>query len=56
MDKKFITEKDAATRYSYSASWFRNRRYRQELPPYIKVKGKILYDVEAVDKWFREER
>jgi hypothetical protein len=53
-NKPFITEKEAAQRYCYSASWFRKRRSLKEPPPYIKVNGKILYDVDVVDAWFRE--
>ena len=55
MDKKFITEKDAARRYSLSTSWFRHKRLEEFGPPFVRIGRKILYDVEAVDQWFRGE-
>jgi len=52
IDKKYINEKDAALRYSYSIAWFQRSRWAGDGPPFVKVKGRILYPLEVVDKWF----
>jgi hypothetical protein len=55
MIKKFITEKDVSRDYSISTSWLQKRRKDCDGPPFVRIGRKILYDVEAVDKWFRGE-
>jgi hypothetical protein len=48
-----MTEKEASYRYGYSQHWFRRERCLGPGPPFIKIRnGKILYEVEMVDKWF----
>ena len=54
--KKYITNKEASTRYGYSLSWFKRQRYKKLPPPFIKLpgKGKVFYCVTELDKWFKE--
>jgi len=51
-EKLYIDEKEAATRYSYSRAWFQRARWDGSSPPYIKVRGHILYPIKEVDAWF----
>jgi hypothetical protein len=52
--KLYLTEKDAAQRYSLSPHWFQRMRWSGGGPEYIKVNGngKILYPVVSTDAWF----
>jgi hypothetical protein len=53
--KIYLSEKEAANRYSLSPHWFQRARWAGNGPSYIKVNGngKILYPVESTDEWFR---
>ena len=53
---KFIEEKEASARFGYSSSWFRQKRWKKEGPPYFRMntKGRVLYCLEELDKWFRD--
>lgn len=53
IEKMFLTEKEASHRYGYSRSWFRNKRYQNERPLFIKVKAKILYPLYETDIFFK---
>lgn len=55
LGKKLITDKEASSRYGYSQEWFRKRRYQKKKPPYYKIEGKIYYDIEELDQWFKEK-
>lgn len=53
---KYISEKEAVTRYGHSPSWFQKQRLN-DLPPYcvrLQGKGKVYYPVEETDKWFKD--
>ncbi len=52
----YLTEKEAAHRYGYSSSWFRNRRWVKDSPPFIKLegKGRVLYEMQSTDDWFKK--
>jgi hypothetical protein len=53
IEKIYISEKEAAHRYCLSVHWFRRKRWFGNGPEYSKVQGgKILYNIEATDKWF----
>lgn len=56
MGKKYIGEKEAAIRYGYSAVWFRLRRYAKRGPAYMRLdgRGKIYYELEETDQWFKD--
>lgn len=53
LGKRYMNDKEAAQRYGYSQSWFKHRRNEKKAPNYIKIQGKIFYDVEETDKWFK---
>lgn len=56
LDKKYISDKEAAIRYGYSQQWFRLCRHKKKGPPFLKLqgKGKVYYSIEETDKWFKE--
>lgn len=57
--KKFITTKEAAMDYGFSVSWFTLARAMKKGPEYLKmpgVRGRVIYSVEILDKWFEENR
>lgn len=51
---EYITDKQAASKYGLSQSWFKNARYKGTSPTYHRLNGKIYYTVENIDKWFKE--
>jgi hypothetical protein len=52
---KYITQKEASTRYGMSTQWFERARHTGDGPPYFKIRGKGIayYDVEKTDFWFK---
>lgn len=52
IDIKYIDEKLAEARYSYSRKWFQRSRWKGDGPPYLKIKHKILYPIKETDAWF----
>lgn len=54
LGKKYITDKECAQRYGYSQEWFKKNRSLKKEPPYIKIGGKILYELDEIDKWFKD--
>lgn len=53
---KYITDKEASSRYGYSVSWFQKQRQLKKPPPFVKIqgKGKVYYAIDELDKWFKE--
>lgn len=53
---KYISCKEAASRYGYSVNWFRELIYKKESPKFIRIRGrgKILYPLNDIDEWFRK--
>lgn len=53
---KYITEKEASTRYGYSLSWFQRQRHFKKKPSFVKLQGtgKVYYPMEDTDLWFKE--
>lgn len=54
LGKKYITDKECAQRFGFSKDWFKIQRYKHLPPPYIKMGGKILYELEEIEKWFKD--
>ena len=56
IEKIYISEKEAAERYSYSRAWFQRTRWLggNSGPKYLKVRGKILYNLSETDRWFAD--
>lgn len=52
----YISEKEAAFRYGYSASWFKLCRYKNTGPKFFKLrgKGKTWYPLKETDEWFKK--
>ena len=53
--KKYITDKEAAKKYSYSVTWFKMQRCKKLEPHYIKLHGRVYYEVDVLDKYFKEK-
>ena len=49
---KAISEKEAAQRYPYSVKWYQRMRWQGGGPPYIKVRGRVMYPLMELDEWF----
>lgn len=56
MGTKYLTEKEASTRYGQSVHWFQKQRYLKKPPPYVKFQqqGRVYYPLDETDKWFKE--
>ena len=56
---RYITEKEASTRYSLSRNWFQRARWKGEGPSFVKVgegpRGRVLYPVKETDEWFEKK-
>ena len=55
MEDVYLTEKEASLRYKCSTFWFQRCRWAKDGPPYIKLKGKILYRTDETDAWFNRQ-
>jgi hypothetical protein len=51
---KYVTEKEISARYGLSVEWFRKARYSDKGLPYRKLKRNVFYDINDVDKWFKD--
>ncbi len=58
IEKIYISEKEASTRYSLSRQWFQRSRWSGSGPAYIKVNGtgKVLYPIVSTDLWFSSHK
>lgn len=56
LGRKYITRKEAASRYGLSIAWFKLRQQRHEEPHFVKIggRGRVYYDVLKTDQWFKE--
>lgn len=52
--KKFIYEKEVGKYFPYSPDWFRKARFEKKDIPFIKFGNKILYSIEDLEEWFKE--
>lgn len=50
----YITPKECADRYGHSESWFEKRRSDKKPPNFIKLQGKILYELSSTDEWIKK--
>lgn len=51
-DRRYIDEKKASKRYDYSCAWFQRARCMGDGPPFLKIRGKVLYPLLETDEWF----
>jgi hypothetical protein len=56
LGRDYINRKEAASRYGLSVAWFKARQNRHEEPRFIKIngKGRVYYDLEHTDNWFKD--
>lgn len=53
VNKIYLSETEAASRYGYSRQWFQRERWKGAGPKFIKINGgKILYPLQETDEWF----
>lgn len=54
---QYLNTKECSQRYGYSIQWFIKARLEGFGPPFIQVKGhgRVLYNLENTDKWFKEK-
>jgi len=52
VEKLFLTQSEAVFRYGYSAAWWERNRWLGQGPPYLKLKGRILYPIASTDRHF----
>ena len=55
LGKKYITEKEASQKFGFSTDWFRRQRYLKKPPPFTKLQGRILYDLDKLNDWFNKQ-
>jgi hypothetical protein len=55
LGKQYLTQKEVSQKYGYSAAWFERQRYLKKPPPFIKIQGKILYELESLNRWFENQ-
>src|SRR5262245_19303978 len=50
----FLRSPKAADRYGLTVGWLNKSRIRggPDSPPFIKVRGVVLYDTDVLDQWF----
>jgi len=48
LDKQFLTTKELADRWRKSKRTLENQRGKKQGPDYLKVDGKVLYDIETI--------
>ena len=51
---KYIPEKEISKYFGMSVSWFRKARYAGKCPTYHTLNGKIFYDIDHVQEWFKK--
>lgn len=53
IEKLYLNEREAASRYGYSCKWFQRQRWKGTGPKFIKVNGgRVLYPIQETDDWF----
>lgn len=53
IQKLYLNETEASSRYGYSRQWFQRERWKGTGPKFIKINGgKVLYPLQKTDDWF----
>lgn len=52
-EERYFLEKETATKFGLSLSWFRRARYEDDGPPYCKLNGRVFYNEKTVTEWFK---
>lgn len=50
--KDYISDKECEKYFGFSRDWFQKQRSLKKGPPYIKIEGKVLYDLKETEQWF----
>lgn len=53
--KKYMDSKQLAERFSVAESSIRRQRMQETGPPYVRLNGRIYYEIAAVDKWEKDQ-
>jgi predicted DNA-binding transcriptional regulator AlpA len=53
-DRRFMTEKEVAIRYSLSHRTLQNWRQSGLGPPYVKIGRSVRYPILKTDEWFEQ--
>jgi hypothetical protein len=50
----FLRSPATADRYGLTVGWLNKSRVRggDDVPPFMKIRGVVLYDTDVLDKWF----
>lgn len=51
---KYYCDKEISSKYGLSVPWLKMARHTGKTPPYYKFIKKVLYKIEDVDKWLKE--
>lgn len=54
MQKKYMTEVEAAAISGMSRGWHQRKRLEGDGPPFIKLERRIMYDVDRYLQWFED--
>lgn len=46
-----LTTAQLAKRWGLSEKWLRQKRWLEQPPPYVKVRGKVFYDLADIEKY-----
>ncbi len=52
LQKRFVSDKEAAAVFGLSRSWFQRARWRGDGPPFIKIGAAVRYDLDTLQGWF----
>lgn len=52
---EYLTDKEASLKFGFSQGWFKKVRVQKRGPAYIKIQGKVLYEITQLEKWFKEQ-
>jgi hypothetical protein len=52
--KNYITEKEIANQHGIPLKWIQNIRYSNKDFPYYKLNGRLYFNEEEVDNWFKD--
>lgn len=52
--KQYVTEKEIASLHGMPTKWIQNMRYSNKDFPYYKLNGRVYFNEEEVDNWFKE--
>ena len=52
--RKYINQKEVSKHFPFSGRWFEKARYDNKGIPYIRIGNKIMYSIDDVENWFKD--